>query len=302
MRSRRPGFGYLRPRAGQRLYRRVRNNGCRRQKDQEEFQLKLLKRFSPLLISATEADVRSDVTLGTRLILAQSEGLVVSYAPFEHIQLGAKVVIVGITPGEQQARNALLELRRQLLLGTNDGTALAKAKVFASFSGAMRTNLVAMLDHIGLHRWAGLDTIAELWTVRSDLAHFTSALRYPVFVNGKNYSGQPSMTATPILRELLASCLTEEALALPEAVWIPLGPMATAGVEWVINQGTLNRKNVLIGLPHPSPASMERIKYFLGQKRKSDLSIKTEPTRLDAARERLKAQITSLGERDPALA
>jgi hypothetical protein len=264
--------------------------------------LKLLKRFSPLLISATEADVRSDVTLGSRLILAQSGSLVVSYAPFEHIQLGAKIVIVGITPGEQQARNALLELRRQLLLGADDATALAKAKVFASFSGAMRTNLIAMLDHIGLHRWAGLDSIADLWTTRSDLAHFTSALRYPVFVSGKNYSGQPSMTATPALRELLVSCLKEEALALPNAVWIPLGPTATAGVEWVIQQGALNRANVLIGLPHPSPASMERIKYFLGQKLKSDLSIKTEPIRLDAARERLTAQIISLGGSDVVLA
>jgi len=155
-----------------------------------------------------------------------------------------------------------------------------------------------MLDHIGLHRWAGLGSIADLWTTRSDLAHFTSALRYPVFVNGKNYSGQPSMTATPALRELLASCLKEEALALPDAVWIPLGPTATAGVEWVIQQGALRRDNVLIGLPHPSPASMERIKYFLGQKHKSDLSIKTEPIRLDAARERLTAQIISLGAAD----
>jgi hypothetical protein len=93
----------------------------------------------------------------------------------------------------------------------------------------------------------------------------------------------------------------EEALALPNAVWIPLGPTATAGVEWVIQQGALNRKNVLIGLPHPSPASMERIKYFLGQKLKADLSIKTEPMRLDAARERLTSQVISLGGREALL-
>jgi hypothetical protein len=254
----------------------------------------LLERFSSILTSSSEGDIRADVTLGSRLVIVQSQGVVISYAPFEHIQHGAKVVIVGITPGEQQARNALIELRRQLLSGADHATALAKAKVFASFSGAMRTNLVAMLDHIGLHRWAGLKSISELWTSRSELAHFTSALRYPVFSNGKNYSGQPSMTATPSLRELLASCLTEEALALPNAVWIPLGPTATAGVEWVIQQGALRRDNFLIGLPHPSGASGERIKYFLGQKNKSDLSIKTEPIRLDAARERLTAQIITL--------
>ena len=77
-----------------------------------------------------------------------------NYAPFEHIQHSAKVVIVGITPGEQQARNALLEARRQLIAGASQAMALSKAKVFASFSGPMRANLVAMLDHVGLHRWA----------------------------------------------------------------------------------------------------------------------------------------------------
>jgi hypothetical protein len=84
------------------------------------------------------------------LIVTQSGDVVISYAPFEHIQYGAKVVIVGITPGEQQARNALLELRRYLLLGADHATALEKAKVFASFSGAMRTNLIATASRSGV--------------------------------------------------------------------------------------------------------------------------------------------------------
>src|SRR6266404_353379 len=78
------------------------------------------------------------------------------------------------------------------------------------------------------------NSMAELWTTRTDLVHFTSALRYPVFVNGTNYSGQPSMTATPVLRHLLDTCLREEAVALSKAIWIPLGPKATQGVEWII--------------------------------------------------------------------
>ena len=254
----------------------------------------LFDRYAPIIANASEAEIRSDVTLRSRLLLSRSKDIVVSYAPFEYIEQGAKVVIVGITPGEQQARNALLEARRQLILGANYGTAIEKAKVFASFSGPMRTNLIAMLDHVGLHRWAGLGSMAELWDGRSDLVHFTSALRYPVFVNGDNYSGQPSMTATPVLRELLDTCLREEAVALSKAIWIPLGPKATQRIEWIIQQGVLDRNNVLIGLPHPSGASGERIKYFLGQKHRSDLSAKTEPVRLDAARERLTAQIMSL--------
>ncbi|MET4481584.1 hypothetical protein ABIB66_006144 [Bradyrhizobium sp. F1.13.3] len=215
----------------------------------------MLSRFSPFLMSSSEADIRADVTLNSRLVLARSENMVVSYAPFENLEPRAKVVIVGITPGEQQARNGLIELRRQLLAGSDLPTALAKAKVFASFSGAMRVNLVAMLDHIGLHRWVGVDSISELWEGRSELVHFTSALRYPVFVGGKNYSGQPSITKTPILLDLLRTCLLEEALALVGAIWIPLGTVATGAVEWVVRQGILKPQNVLVGLPHPSGAS-----------------------------------------------
>nr|WP_246709461.1 hypothetical protein [Bradyrhizobium sp. 6(2017)] len=239
------------------------------------------------------------MTLGSRLVISKAESVTVSYAPFEHIQHGAKVVVVGITPGAQQARNALLEARRQLIAGASNAIALQKAKVFASFSGPMRANLVAMLDHVGLHRWAGLSSTAELWTNRSDLVHFTSALRYPVFVNGANYSGQPSMTATPVLRQLLETCLKEEAVTLSKAIWVPLGPKAAQGLEWIIQQGALDRNNVLIGLPHPSGASGERIKYFLGQKRRSDLSVKTEPERLDAARQRITAQVLSLCTNEP---
>lgn len=111
--------------------------------------------FADLLLSVTEADLVADSTLGGRLILDRSEGITVCYAPFEHVQSGARLAIVGITPGSQQALNGLLEVRRQLKVGVDHATALSGAKVFASFSGPMRNNLIAMLDHVGLNRWLG---------------------------------------------------------------------------------------------------------------------------------------------------
>jgi hypothetical protein len=41
------------------------------------------------------------------LSIDSGNGLQISYAPFDYVNLNAKVVIVGITPGEQQAINAL---------------------------------------------------------------------------------------------------------------------------------------------------------------------------------------------------
>lgn len=253
-----------------------------------------LNSFADLLVSVTEADLAADVTLGGRLVLSRSGELTVCYAPFDYVQRGARLAIVGITPGAQQAHNALVEARRQLIAGANHGTVLSAAKVYASFSGPMRANLVAMLDHVGMNRWLGVTSTADVWNARTDLVHFTSALRYPVYVKGKNYSGSPSMTATPILRELLVRCLGEEVAALPNAVWVPLGPKATEGIFWLVQQGLLSPERVLAGLPHPSGANAERIAYFLGHKERASLSVKTAPDGIDAARTRLSAQIATL--------
>lgn len=91
------------------------------------------------------------VILSTPGIVPDSEALMIErsgqlschYAPFEHINSAAKVVVIGITPGAQQARNALRALREALASGHADAEALAIAKRTASFSGPIRTNLVA---------------------------------------------------------------------------------------------------------------------------------------------------------------
>jgi hypothetical protein len=254
----------------------------------------LLTQYADILIAASEAALAADVTLRGQPVMGRSGDLVVSYAPFEHIQRGARLVIVGITPGAQQARNALMEARRRLLGGESTVAALAAAKVFASFSGPMRANLVSMLDHVGLQRWLGVPSTEVVWTTRSDLVHFTSVLRYPVFVGGKNYSGAPSMTITPLLKDVLARHLREEAETLSRAVWVPLGPKATEGVSWLVQQKILSPGQVLAGLPHPSGANAERVAYFLRRKPRTALSVKTSPDSIDTARELLLAQIAAL--------
>lgn len=253
-----------------------------------------LARFADVIRTASEAAIRSDVTLGGRLIAEKAGNLTISYAPFEHIERGARIVIVGITPGAQQAANALCEVRRRLLAGDDHATALAAAKIHASFSGPMRANLVEMLDHIGVARWLNVSSTDKLWTTHSALAHFTSALRYPVFVNGKNFNGQVSMTRTAPLLRLLDQCLTEEAAALADAVWVPAGPKAGAGVQYLIEKRLLRPDRVLSGFLHPSTSSNERVRYFVGRKARENLSIKTNPAIIDAARESLRAKMAAL--------
>ena len=50
----------------------------------------------------------------------------------------------------------------------------------AGFAGSLRTNMIRMLDAIGLPSAPGVQTSADLFHQRGDLIHGTSALRYPV--------------------------------------------------------------------------------------------------------------------------
>ncbi len=256
-------------------------------------------RFLPVLKGLSDAALCREIESAHELRLAScnhgGKRLDIAYAPFDYINLEARIVIVGITPGRQQMRNALLECRRQLLSGASTEQALAAAKVHASFSGPMRANLVSMLDDIGVARLLGLPTAAALWGAESNLVHFTSALRYPVFVDGKNYSGTPTMLRVPLLKDQLETWLGEEMRRLPNALFVPLGPKVGEALAYLAPRVGIAEEQVLTGLPHPSGASGERIAYFLGRKPRERLSSKTNAARLDAARMELMMKIEKLG-------
>ena len=255
-----------------------------------------LARFAPVITAASEAEIREDPTLSGRLVLGTVGDLTVSYAPFEHVVPTARIVIVGITPGAEQARNALLEVRRALVAGASHPDALARAKVFASFSGPMRNALVAMLDHVGVHRGLGVAGAGSLWTTHAHLVHFTSALRFPVFRAGENYRGNPSLLRVPLLRAQLDEGLAEEARILPHAMWVPCGPKAAEAVNEMVRRRHLSAGQVLDGMPHPSGANAERIAYFLGRSLREGLSVKTDPVRIHAAREAMMVKLARFGE------
>lgn len=221
--------------------------------------------------------------------------LVVYYAPFEWVNTAAKVVLVGITPGKVQAHNALVEAQRALAEGLPTAEVLRRAKHVGAFSGNMRPKLIAMMDHIGLHRWLGLSSSAELFGAASDLLQTSSLLQFPVFRAGENYTGtSPQPLRDPVLRMQVRDYFGEVAKAMPDAVFLPLGSAASNGVEWLVQQGYIRKERVLAGLPHPSRANAERVAYFLGEKARSNLSVKTSPSKLDAARDNLVAAVSAL--------
>lgn len=218
----------------------------------------------------------------------------VYYAPFEWVNPQARVVLVGITPGKVQAANALAEAQRALKAGCTVEDVLRRAKLTGAFSGAMRPNLVALLDCIGIQRWLGIASCEGLFGASAGMLQTASVLQFPVFLSGGNYNGTPDPTKHALLKGMLADHFGAMARRLPNAVFVPLGPVPSKALEWLVSQGSLPDFRALHGLPHPSGANAERIAYFLGRKLRSQLSAKTDANKLDAAKARLLEAVAAL--------
>lgn len=260
--------------------------------------LEIFEKFSSVIDRMSDQDLATP-ELSERLLMHQElvrgRDLRMVYAPFDFVNERARIVIVGMTPGRYQASGALKASRDALRYGKSAIDAAEAAKVHASFSGEpMRSNLIAMLDEIGVDDWLGVNSTAALWSGSSHLVHFTSALRYPVFVDGQNWSGTPDMIRTRTLCSALEDYTGQELMKLSGALIVPLGPKVATAMLHLAKLRRIEEKRILIGLPHPSGANAERIAYFLGRKTAAACSAKTNPVSLDAAKNSLIERVLNL--------
>jgi hypothetical protein len=254
----------------------------------------LLPRFAGAIRAVDLAQVAAPEQIPQAFLLASEGRLATYYIPFESVNAAARVVVVGITPGFNQWRNAVAEAKRMLELGADDEAVLHAARLTGAFSGAIRPNLVALLDAIGVQRWLGIDSCATMFGEHAHLVQVTSILRHAVFAGGKNYSGAPNMTRTPYLQHQILDYFAPEAEKLRDALFIPMGSTVSEGLDWLAAQGIIEPSRILHGLPHPSGANAERVAYFLGRKDKATLSANTNGDQIDATRAALKAQVAAL--------
>ena len=90
-------------------------------------------------------------------VLARAGALEVVYAPFDYVNMSARVALVGVTPGWTQMHASYVEARSGIEQGQDTEAILRRVKRVAAFSGSLRTNLVSMLDGIGLPHHLGLE-------------------------------------------------------------------------------------------------------------------------------------------------
>src|SRR5699024_5197643 len=128
---------------------------------------------------------KGDLLIDSFLITKEAN-IQMYYAPHnEYVNKKAKVIIVGITPGWQQMKNAFRQFIMSQVANESLENSLYHAKIAARFSGTMRKNLIEMLDQCDLPTKLNIPSSSSLFADNNELLHTTSVIKYPVFVNGK---------------------------------------------------------------------------------------------------------------------
>ena len=153
---------------------------------------------------------------------------------FDYVNRDARVVLVGICPGNAQ------------LIAARDGKSSCEIKRENAFAGGMRSNLVRMLNFVGVNRLLGIATCETLWDQDFDKVEMTSLLKDAVYYKGKMFNNVVMIGRSMRLTRL----------------FVALGP----GVHSVLLR--LKAEDVIsgavIGMPHPSGANAGRCATFLG--------------------------------------
>lgn len=194
----------------------------------------------------------------------------------EHINPNAKIFIVGITPGFAQMNTSIAAARQCIEEKVPIEEMPYRCKVAARFSGALRKNIIAMLDELDLPSCLGINESSELFNERDELLHTTSMIPFATFVKGKNYTGHsPDLMKTELLMDYVKTFFYPQVELLKDVLIVPLGRCVENVVLELIKEGKLKESQCLLGFPHPSGANVNRKKQFEEEKEQMQAKLQT---------------------------
>ncbi|WP_053374949.1 uracil-DNA glycosylase family protein [Paenibacillus sp. FJAT-27812] len=222
-----------------------------------------IEKYKSYLMSLPPGSLSKEQLFVKELLIEERDHMKIYYVPYEYVNERAKVMIIGITPGFTQMELAIRSAREDLLAGVPQDQIDQRAKKLASFAGSMRKNLIAMLEQIELPAAIGLESSASLFEEDRELLHTTSVIRFPVFQQGKNYTGHsPPILKSEVLYRYAETILLPELLAVKDSLVIPLGKSVSEVVQAFVDKGWVSRDRCLFEMPHPSGANGHRKKQF----------------------------------------
>jgi hypothetical protein len=259
-------------------------------------------RFADSLKRLGAAGIRTQ-----EFVLGRDKNLELQYIPFEHVNLEARLVIVGITPGNTQISSAYQKAQDLLKAGRPESEILVEVIKTGAFAGGtrtnrggMRANLVKMLHHFQFDRLLGISDAATLWAENAHLLHSTSVVPHAAFKSGKMFAGGfDKVKKSKLLFECFMDCFVPSAQEMPtETLFVGLGKCPQAALEWCIESGILQRRQVLGAFCHPSGQGGSAVSYYLRKVTRGELKLKNPVLKyadwLDDAYEEMKRTTTSL--------
>lgn len=197
-----------------------------------------------------------------------------AYIPFEHVNPDARLVIVGITPGNTQLELAYAKARELLLAGQDAGDILVEVKKAGTFGGkSMKPNLLKILRHFQFEKLLGIADVETLWGTDADLLHSTSVVPHAAFKNGKPFNGGfDEILASSLLKGCFLDCFVPSAQEMNrDALFVALGPCPQAALEWCVKANALRPEQVLGSFCHPSSTGGSTTDYYLREVSKDEL-------------------------------
>lgn len=221
----------------------------------------LLKQFLPYIHRLPYPEIDKKDLMNTNFLIEKCGDIEIYYAPHnEYINRHAKIVIVGITPGWTQMKEAFQEAKVCLQQKSTQKQLMINTKRAARFAGTMRNNLIEMLDACGVNKAFHIHTSQLLFSQYQQFLHTTSLIKYPVFVKGKNYTGHtPKIAQSSLLKEYAYQVFPKEIEKMNKNILlIPLGKTVNEVIKDLMKRGKIPNHYCLFGFPHPSGANGHR--------------------------------------------
>lgn len=183
--------------------------------------------------------------------------IIIELTGFDYQNIEAKVVIVGITPGNSQ------------LDGSREGLSPKEVKRKYAFAGNMRPNLIDMLNYIGVNRLLGLESCSSLWGDDFDKVDMTSLLKEATYELKKDGSRMMFKDVKKIAKSEKLTAMLEEGFVKDctkyenDVLYVACGPGVYNMLKKFQTEGRI--RGEVVGISHPSGANIGRIQCYLGK-------------------------------------
>ena len=229
----------------------------------------LFERFAPGVLAL------QDGTTTSPSMLIGSEGRrQLYYIPFDFVNRDARLVMVGITPGNNQLSIAYKTARPLIARGASEQEVLRAVKKEASFGGGgVRPNLLRMMKHFEFAKLLGVRSEESLWSENSGLMHTTSVVPHAAFIGDKMFAGSfDDVLRSNLFRTCFEDHFVESLKTInASAYYVGLGKTPAAALDWCVSKGVLKPNQVLGAFAHPSRSGGSTVDYYLQVKRRENM-------------------------------